>query len=371
MKTDSIFYSLFQSFPSIFFELLNCPPSEANFYEFTSREVKQLAFRLDGLFLPNSNDSGKPFYVVEVQFQPDDNLYYRLFGELFLFLRQYQPPYPWQVVVIYPSRSVERQQTLQFRELLGRVTSIYLDELDSASESSLGVGVVKLVIESEKTAPQAARRLIEQAQVQLTDELTGRDLIDLIETIIIYKLPQKSRKEIEAMLGLAELKQTKVYQEAKEEGLVEGEQKGKEQGKQQSKLETIPRLLDLGLNNSEIAEALDLSLEIVAPAAELFHQQNLTAFVELLKHQRLLFSAEDLAELAGLIARLPERIEALSRAISLWCKHQDRSEQLKALKQLRQALSSGTVEEGLGTSAVMSTELTINRQILLEILTRK
>ena len=136
MKTDSIFYSLFQSFPGIFFELLNCPPSEANFYEFTSREVKQLAFRLDGLFLPNSNDLGKPFYVVEVQFQPDDNLYYRLFGELFLFLRQYQPPHPWQVVVIYPSRSVERQQTLQFRELLSRVTSIYLDELGSVSESS-------------------------------------------------------------------------------------------------------------------------------------------------------------------------------------------------------------------------------------------
>ena len=47
MKTDTIFYSLFQAFPSIFFELINQPPTEAGTYEFTSREVKQLAFRLE------------------------------------------------------------------------------------------------------------------------------------------------------------------------------------------------------------------------------------------------------------------------------------------------------------------------------------
>ncbi|MFM7907462.1 MAG: DUF2887 domain-containing protein, partial [Microcystis sp.] len=38
-----------------------------------------------------------------------------------------------------------------------------------------------------------------------------RQLINLIESIIIYKLPQKSREEIEAMFGLSDLKQTRVY----------------------------------------------------------------------------------------------------------------------------------------------------------------
>ncbi len=46
------------------------------------------------------------------------------------------------------------------------------------------------------------------------------------------------------MLGLSELKQTKVYQEA----LEEGKQQGLEEGKQQSKLETIPRMVEFGLN---------------------------------------------------------------------------------------------------------------------------
>ncbi|WP_079205576.1 DUF2887 domain-containing protein [Microcystis aeruginosa] len=43
MKTDTIFYQLFQSFPSIFFELIQLPISEANNYRFDSVEVKQLS----------------------------------------------------------------------------------------------------------------------------------------------------------------------------------------------------------------------------------------------------------------------------------------------------------------------------------------
>ena len=94
MKTDSLFYRLFQIRPQLLFELLSGSPEAASRYQFRSVEVKQLAFRVDGLFLPISDDSREPFYVVEVQFQPDEQLYYRLFAELFLYLRQYQPPHP-------------------------------------------------------------------------------------------------------------------------------------------------------------------------------------------------------------------------------------------------------------------------------------
>jgi predicted transposase YdaD len=77
-----------------------------------------------------------------------------LFSELFLYLKQYNPISPWRVVTIYPSRRLERQQDDQLREILNldRVTRIYLDELGDRAESSLGVGVVKLIIESEQAA---------------------------------------------------------------------------------------------------------------------------------------------------------------------------------------------------------------------------
>ncbi|MEQ9484604.1 MAG: DUF2887 domain-containing protein [Coleofasciculus sp. F4-SAH-05] len=100
---------------------------------------------------------------------------------------------------------MEREQPLQFRELFSRVQRIYLDEFEETASDSLGVNIVKLVIENQQTAPTVARQLINQAQVQIADPTTKGGLIDLIETIIVYKLPQKSRKEIEAMLGLSEL----------------------------------------------------------------------------------------------------------------------------------------------------------------------
>lgn len=70
MKTDSIFYRLFQEFPSIFFELIGNPPETANTYQFSLVEIKQTAFRIDGVFLP-TQDEENPIYFVEVQFQPD------------------------------------------------------------------------------------------------------------------------------------------------------------------------------------------------------------------------------------------------------------------------------------------------------------
>jgi len=47
MKTDSLFYRLFQIRPQILFELLSDSSQPVSDYEFTSVEVKQLAFRID------------------------------------------------------------------------------------------------------------------------------------------------------------------------------------------------------------------------------------------------------------------------------------------------------------------------------------
>lgn len=248
---------------------------------------------------------------------------------------------------------------LQFGEILAlnRVRRIYLDELGEAAQSSLGVGVVKLVIEPEKTAGELARRLIEQARQQLIDEATKHDLIDLIETIIVYKLPQKSREEIEAMLGLSELKQSKVYQEAKQEGEQRGEQK--------AKLDAILRMLQLGLSLEVIAQSLDLLPEVVQQAAQSFHKQNVAAFIQLLNSQRSLFSSQDLADLEQLVAPLPDDIEQLSQAIASWCKQEEHTLVLNALLEVRQTLPNTILENLLGTNADAKTpENQLNKQAL-------
>ena len=85
------------------------------------------------------------------------------------------------------------------------------------------------------------------------------------------------------MLNLQEIKQTRVYQEAKEEGKLEGIKKGKLEGIKKGKLEgikegklegikegklnqkiaMIPLLQELGLNVEQIADKLDLELKTV------------------------------------------------------------------------------------------------------------
>lgn len=66
------------------------------------------------------------------------------------------------------------------------------------------------------------------------------------------------------MLGLSELKNTKVYQEA----FTEGKQQGLEEGKQKTQLEAIPKMIQLGLSLEAIAQVLDLPVEVVEQVAQ-------------------------------------------------------------------------------------------------------
>ncbi len=118
MRTDSIFYQLFQNFPAIFFELIGQSAANGNNYQFTSVEIKQTAFRIDGLFLPYIDSPDQPIYFVEVQFQSDSRFYSRFFGEIFLYLRQYDLHNDWRAVVLYPQRSLEPEVPMQYRGLL-------------------------------------------------------------------------------------------------------------------------------------------------------------------------------------------------------------------------------------------------------------
>ncbi|MDJ0706727.1 MAG: Rpn family recombination-promoting nuclease/putative transposase [Leptolyngbyaceae cyanobacterium MO_188.B28] len=220
MKTDSLFYRLFQSAPTLFFELIDQFPVQAERYVFRSVELKQTAFRIDGIFLPPPEVTKPRAYFVEVQFQKDEYLFRRLFAEVFLFLKQNPEIKDWQAVAIYPNRSIAPTDTEPYRVLLDspRVQQICLDELGERQEVSMGLGLVRLVVEPEATAASLAKQLLTRSQQEVPAGLSRSAIIELIETIVVYKFPQLSRREIEAMLGLSDLKQTRVYQEALEEG---------------------------------------------------------------------------------------------------------------------------------------------------------
>ena len=83
-------------------------------------------------------------------------------------------------------------------------------------------------------------------------------MLNLLETIVLAKLPQMSRQELEAMFGVDDLRKTRFAQELIEEGEQRGEIKGK--------LQTIPRLLGKGFSVEELADILQLDIEQVRQA---------------------------------------------------------------------------------------------------------
>jgi predicted transposase YdaD len=114
-------------------------------------------------------------------------------------------------VIIYPHPGIENSPKSRYQEFFesGRVNCYYLNQLDEGD--SLGVKVLQLILAQGK-------ELIQQVRQQFQESLKREDILELIETILIYKLPKLNRKEIEAMFSLSDLRETKVYQEALEEG---------------------------------------------------------------------------------------------------------------------------------------------------------
>ncbi|MCM1982218.1 Rpn family recombination-promoting nuclease/putative transposase, partial [Lyngbya confervoides] len=163
MKTDTLFYELFQLYPLIFFELIGESATLADDYSFQSVELKQTAFRIDGVFLPK--DRQGIAYFCEVQFQEDPQLYHRFLAEVFLFLRQFPHTHDWKGLLLYPSRRIRPGDSRFFQELFewGRVREIGLDDWPGLEAGSLELGLVQLVVEPEASAPDLARGLIERA----------------------------------------------------------------------------------------------------------------------------------------------------------------------------------------------------------------
>jgi predicted transposase/invertase (TIGR01784 family) len=234
MKTDSLFYKLFNYAPNLLFELVDLHVTDTTGYQFRSEEIKQTAFRIDGLFVPATDNHEQPLVFVEVQFQGDENFYSRFFSEIFLYLRYQKPQHPWQAVVIYPNRRIEKLGYYQHYQILlesPQLHRVYLEELVSLNAASFGLQLIQLIIANQSQAIQQAQNLVKYAQqCHSKQQLLG--VLDIIEAIMVCKLPHLSREEIQKMLDFIELdiKKTQFYQDVVSENKQEWITKGREQG---------------------------------------------------------------------------------------------------------------------------------------------
>jgi predicted transposase/invertase (TIGR01784 family) len=215
MHTDTIFYQIFLTFHTLLFELLGQPTENAEGYNFTSVEVKEKAFRFDGIFMPDTIE--KPIYFVEVQFQPKPEFYWELITEINIYLNQYKPQQDWQAVALFAKRSLDVEVLTPYQQELvnsGRIKRIYLDEIPLGS---IGMGLIELILSKETQAPELVQNLMQRTKTEISNNSERQGIIELLESVLVSKFSKLSRQEIEAMFLVSDIKQTRVYQEAKQE----------------------------------------------------------------------------------------------------------------------------------------------------------
>ncbi|GJD20668.1 hypothetical protein RIVM261_056240 [Rivularia sp. IAM M-261] len=269
MKRDTIFYELFQEFPNIFFELIGETNANPDIYNFKSQEIKRRGFRLDGIFVPPKGNRNQPTYFLEVQCYKDLKFYIRFLTSIILFFNQY-PPYSsdWYAIVIFDTHKNDVSCPGYLSALeQAHVKRFYLSDMGDDAYQSLGLGILKLIVEGKRKAKKSAKQLVDKARLELTNKAAQETFLELIESIVINKYPKLSREEVQEMLTLNLIRGTRYYQELKEELkeeiTAEVEKKVKAEAKEEVKLDTAARLLQRGISPQEVAAILELDIEAV------------------------------------------------------------------------------------------------------------
>jgi len=255
MKTDSFFYRFFSEFPEAFFMLLGENEQKAGSYNFTSVEVKEQAFRLDGVFQPAKR--GDILYFFEAQFNREDDFYLRFFGEVAVYLRQNQPENPWRAVVLFPGEASDPGIHPHYQEFFesGRVMRVYLAGLPEAALGKFPLNLLKIIIDSKKKVLSAAEEIIRRLPEQVRDEKAQEAIVELLINLLLSKLPKMSRKEIEKMFEplLSDVKKSRFYREIANEN--------KKEGKKEEKRQIAKTLLRKKMSLDFISEVTGLSQE--------------------------------------------------------------------------------------------------------------
>ncbi len=224
MKTDPLFYELFQVCPQIYFELMQitqpCP------YRFESITVKATEKRIDGVLEPTKPD--QPIHFVEVQAAPDKEIYWRISREVATYFEQ-RPELSgreWQAVVIWlgkpePKKDEEADADLGTvllydRKNKQRLYSVdIIDLLGKLPENSLALNVLRpLIVDNERQVRQNISNWVEQihATPGMSPDVEQR-LVMVMTQLIEEKFKTLSYKELCKMLKLTPFRETTSYKE--------------------------------------------------------------------------------------------------------------------------------------------------------------
>ncbi len=276
MKTDPLFYELFQTRPQIFFEIAQITPPCP--YRFESITVKSAEKRIDGVLYPTVE--GQPIYFVEVQAAPDEQMYWRTSREVSTFFEQ-RPSLKdtaWYAYVIWLDGEDDKGfKTTHIKDNnnVQRILSVYLiDILKKLPNHSLALNVLRpLIVDTEEEVRQNITTWVEQIrQADLSPQAEQR-LLMVMSQFIEEKFRILSYKELCEMLRLTPFKETDSYKEAFQEDLQKELQKDRMEDRVALLIKQVRRKyrsarstlvkLDANLRQLTLKDLEDLFVEIV------------------------------------------------------------------------------------------------------------
>ena len=228
MRSDSWFYEVFRQWPDLILRFLGgeAPgagegevPSGESGYRFEAPVLKEGEQRLDGVLVPPLETAEMPVVILEVQMFADGLFWHRLVAETARYLLQHPGVRHWQAVVLTPRAGLPLGPVEMFAEFLERrVRVVNLEELSRRQDLEPLEDLLTLVVRPEGELGPTSRRLVERQP----------ELSAMIATMLWKRLPHLSLEEVMTIAGiqLAELSETRAYQDI----LAKGREEGREEG---------------------------------------------------------------------------------------------------------------------------------------------
>jgi predicted transposase YdaD len=224
MKTDALFHEFFQLVPQALFELLQIRPGCE--YSFHSPVVKASERRLDGLLEPA--EEGYPRFFMELQGYDDKTVYWRSVQEV----GQYHAQRPnlngtdWKMILLFLDKAYdpgpETLGPLYSENIPWLIRGNIPELLEQVNNPSPILHVLRpLIAKSENEVQQEAPIwAAEIRQMPVLEQATKERLLTLLTQFVVQKFSEASAKEIEKMLQLTPLEETRAVREWMQQGQI-------------------------------------------------------------------------------------------------------------------------------------------------------
>jgi predicted transposase YdaD len=160
------------------------------------------------------------------------------------------------------------------------VQVFYLEDYQG-EHGSIAFQVLALLTIPKRSLKTKVGDLLPRLKLEPLPSERKAQIMEMLETILVSKFPNLTRREIETMLKIASLRNTRVFQEGVEEGRQEGQQEGELRGQREMLLQFVT--LKFGSLSAQVVsqiQAIEITEKLQQLADAIIHSPDLQTFLQ-------------------------------------------------------------------------------------------